>query len=355
MKKVLLINRGGSDNLGDQAIKVSLEKLLENMNCEVDFSDFTNIYKETHYQVKKSRNDSKVKIKKKLLAIIPSKCRWIVKNYKIYKPCFGMKKYDIAIIGGGQLINNNKVFALAMYLWVYLLKFNKNIKVIIFGVGAMRDLTKSDRFFYKNALNKADEVFVRDIHSKKVIKELFGIDSKVTYDVAFSFNLDDSFESNALKDVNSNERKKVLVGVSHFLRYLKYNNDKDAEEYYNYWAEYIINMFKSNLEVKLFYTTSEDLEVALAIQNLVKEKYSVRITVVDVKNLDELIHELKQADEVISPRMHALILAKLCDCDIKPVYISQKIKSFSEHYLGEDFSLEKIQERIVEDLNSVIN
>ena len=41
MKKVLLINEGGLGNLGDEAIRRSLEKLLKDANCNVSWASFS--------------------------------------------------------------------------------------------------------------------------------------------------------------------------------------------------------------------------------------------------------------------------------------------------------------------------
>lgn len=349
MKKVLLINRGGSDNLGDQAIKVSLEQLLESMNCDVDFSDFTNIPKKSYYNQGRPKNTKINKIRI-LLKIFPVKLRWIIKNYKIFKPCFNVKKYDLAIIGGGQLINNNKVFALAMYIWVYLLK-RKNIKVCLFGIGAMDNLTFSDRFFYRKALRLADNIYVRDNHSKLVIKEIFDIDSNLTYDVAFSLNI---YNNNTIKDRLCSKPQTVLISVSHFSRYEKYNNDKSEAEYYKYWKEYIVSLSGNKEKVKLFYTTVEDLRVVEMLQAEIRDEYNLEVPIVNVKCLDDLLKELHLAAEVISPRMHALILARLCECKVTPVNISRKIVSFTEHYLGDDYNLEEIKKRTLDDLCSFL-
>jgi polysaccharide pyruvyl transferase WcaK-like protein len=146
----------------------------------------------------------------------------------------------------------------------------------------------------------------------------------------------------------------LLVSVSAYSRYSKYNDDKSSEEYYENWVEHIVELINQKKDVRLFYTTTEDLRVVKMLQIMIKEEHHVDVPIVDVKSLDDLVYEISKSDEVISPRMHALILARLHNCTVRPVYISNKITSFSQHYLRENSSLSKIQEKIIEDLNRAV-
>lgn len=354
MKKILLINRGGSDNIGDQAIKISLENLLKNMGFQTDFYDFANIYRRKHYSSNSKENSAPLFKKGIISALVPDKVKWLIRNHKIYQACFNDEDYEAVIIGGGQLFNNNKVFALAMFLWVHLIKYKKKSKIYLFGIGAMRNLSFTDKLLYKNVLRNVDGVYVRDEYSREVLLDLFGFKSNLTYDVAFCFN---KYEPYVLKRPKKNNEKlnRVLIGVSHFLRYQKYNDDNSSEEYYNYWVEKIFKLYsKDNTSIKLFYTTEEDLMVSTMIQKIIEDKYDTYIPIADVSNIDKLINEIIKADTVISPRMHALILSKIYQCNVEPVYISDKIKSFSKHYLEDDFSLEETQNKVINDLKEIL-
>src|SRR5690625_115127 len=72
-KRILLVNRGSSDNLGDQAIRFTLESLIESIDGEVTFSDFTqfdnNIY--NYKSNKKKRNGRRLSIKRILIKVVP--------------------------------------------------------------------------------------------------------------------------------------------------------------------------------------------------------------------------------------------------------------------------------------------
>lgn len=348
-KKILILNRGGSDNLGDQAIRKSLEMLFESRDVEVTFEDFTNVIEEHSYysnQVKKTRE-----LKKLISYLIPDKIKWYIKNKSIFNV---LKKniYDAVLIGGGQLINKNEIFAYSMYLWTKKVKkMNINTKLFLYSVGAMNEFSKSDYKYYKKSFNKFDDIFVRDEYAQVVLKEQFNVDAKLTFDVAFSYRK----YKESTKNTTPKKDNTLLIGFTDYGRYKKYNTGLTKDEFYGEYIDKIKNYENQNYKITFFYTTKSDLVVAKEINELVFEKYNNIYEIANIQNLDDLINYFKVTKKVVSPRMHALILSSIYDCEVEPELLSDKIITFKNKYLSSKLDLNGIVNKIEEDIDYLVS
>lgn len=348
MKKILLLNRGSSDNLGDQAISFTLQSMLKSLGYEVDFRDLTekNTKKRDYYyeaQEKYKSGTSNNKSRNKVIL----RFFWFVKSISIFHILF-KKKYDALLIGGGQLINSNASFPIAIFLWVILFKRISKGKIIFFGVGSVNNLTKFDSYLYKKALSNVDLIYLRDLESMDFVYKEFDRESFYTPDVAFLIN---NFTSNAfLKEKNT-----VLIGLTDYSRYIKYNKDKNEDEFLFFWEKLIYSYLNKGYKISLFYTTINDLVEAFKIQEHFKLKFKLNLSIVDVHNLNDFISVISTSQIVVSPRMHALIIGFVYGCEVVPIVISDKIKSFKNQYLDKTVSLEQLQSQIKELLQSAID
>ena len=129
-KKALLINEGFSDNIGDQAISNGVKLLLESKNFSVKTVGFS-ASNSSLFNLKKSCNNKLVNILR--ASIVLKSTYWLFKNIiRILK--YSSQKYNVAVIGGGQLIMEKSNFAIAMFTWVIVLKFFHQ-QVCLFSVG----------------------------------------------------------------------------------------------------------------------------------------------------------------------------------------------------------------------------
>lgn len=350
-KKILIINEGHSDNLGDQAINDSLQYLLKcNAIENIEFQDFTKntdkpieIYKEGE---KSNKKDSWLRMFKKL---IPSKIKWLIKNItRVIK--ISKNKYDLVIIGGGQLILSNETFSIAMFSWVLLLKLYRNENIVLFAVGSGTKFTFIDGFLYKHLLKKVSKIYVRDEKSKMILKDTFNVDSSFVYDVAF-------IHKNIINKV-SKDKKSILLGVISFNVYTRYNKGNLSK--YNFFETWITLLKENGLnieDVKLFYTTQEDRTASLEFQKYILDKYGVYLTLVETNTKEKLIELLSGSSVVVSARMHALILALTCNCKIFTYPISSKLIEFGKMF-NKDFDkkcLLKVQNNINSRIVEVLN
>lgn len=347
MKKALLINKGWADNFGDQLIKYSLEYLLKENNYTTDFLDFTeekktvgNSYKSTA-KIEKNK-EIKISFKRKIFRKALNNnffknIIWLYKNPNLFKIDRLKKDYNIVIIGGGQLILSDSTFPLAMYKWIKILKYNNSqSEIILFGVGSEGKFDFIERFLYSKSLKKLDRLYIRDYESIKLLKDQFNLESEYTPDVGF-------YISKAYK-LDYKKEKKVLIGITDFLVYKRYNKDrKSKEEYYLFWENEIVNYMEEGFEVELFYTTVRDLVESVNLKAVMLKKYGINVKILYVDTLKELIHEIAKSSVLISGRMHGLIIGYSYNCNVVPYVISNKVKSFKEQYIDTNIDINLIQ------------
>ena len=102
--------------------------------------------------------------------------RWLQINIAVSK-----NRYDIAFIGGGQLILSNTIFPIAMFTWVLVLRAF-GTKVIILGVGSGEKFNLMDKLLYKISFK-----FCNDYESITQLKKTFKINASFIPDIAFCY------------------------------------------------------------------------------------------------------------------------------------------------------------------------
>lgn len=333
-KRILTINECYSDNIGDRAISLSLNNILN----ELGYNAITNV---DYTRTKAATPSSKVSTKNKnsflsnylilLLSFLGVKkilitAKWFISNFRrIKKSC--NSDFSSSVIGGGQLILDNENFPISFYLWCYFLS-KRNIKIHVFGVGVGDKFGFLSSALFKSALKKCSSVTVRDKRSQKNLKENFSIDAQLGFDVAYNYDF------NTKVDIKSTNEKAV-VGITDFEVYNLYKNEASnpeltIDEYFSLWHKLITSEGFSS--ICLMATTNKDL---ILTKNFYKYLRSRQLDF-EVEFVDELLSvkeyfkKLTEADTVLSGRMHSLILGEVAGCNIRTFEISNKLKSYEE-------------------------
>ncbi|MEU3402329.1 polysaccharide pyruvyl transferase family protein, partial [Streptomyces filamentosus] len=180
MKKVLIVNRGCCDNLGDQAINIAMKKFItSNYNVSTSFSDYTSLSKEPkNIDLNVSNITLKMNLRELLKKFLPLKLIWLIRNYSRLNRII-KDNVDYIVIGGGQLILSNSTFDIAAATWVYLAK-SYNIPIIFCSVGAGTNFNFINKTLFSYALRNANSICVRDETSRATIRNEFNIDSYVS-------------------------------------------------------------------------------------------------------------------------------------------------------------------------------
>ncbi|MGH2106886.1 polysaccharide pyruvyl transferase family protein [Aerococcus urinaeequi] len=358
MKKALLINKGHADNLGDQAIYFVLKKMLEKSGYKVDFVDFTFEEKRNDYiyldqankEIKKDKSKNLLRKVNRLLI----KSSFIKNIFWSYAHRSSLKKikfsneYDLAVIGGGQLILSSSVFPSALFKWVkFIRKVFPTAKLAIFGVGVGGGFHSFEKVLEKKSLKEINNIYLRDMNSIKILKNELGFEADYTPDVVFNIS-----EIYPLKVIKKNL---ILIGITDYLVYKRYNPNKLTKiEYYEKWVAYVKEYSNTNNKVELFYTSSRDLSESLKFKKYLKDNHNIEIPISEVNNLEDLIKLIAKSKVVISGRMHGLIIAYSYGSKVIPFILSDKINSFNEEYVKSSPEIKNIQNKINEVFKNII-
>ncbi len=351
MGKVLLINKGWSDNIGDQAIKYALEKMIVSHGHICEFADLTKprSAKKAAGKVGSSGNAAI----KRMMGFVPGaigQIVWLMKYWPIFKKQFRNNHYDLVIIGGGQLINDNASFPLAVFIWMHLLKGLHRNKVVVYGVGSSVALTTIDKMLYRSALKMADAIYLRDRTSLDYVNSAFGIEARYTPDVVF--NISKYFKEKPCEDKN------VLIAPPCYEVYCgawKNNGERLTREAYEaYWEETVLENLKGGNRVKLFYTAEQDIPQTLKLQDSMLKNQGMHIELVRMGDIHDYVNELSSTWKVISGRMHALIIALAFEKTLQVFPLSKKLTTFEDEYLKRGADLVMIQQSVTSTFDDMI-
>jgi polysaccharide pyruvyl transferase WcaK-like protein len=338
VKKVLIVNEGLSNNLGDQAIRVALEEALGERGYDVSFGFYSNPKLQSVSEAIESDSSGKSRFArlKRFPLLVKFNTylnifRWYFRNRKHIADIVQNEQYNVIIIGGGQLINSApqrpfNIFALAIFLWTSLAKKYSKARLCILGVGVAGEFHKLEKFFYRRALKKCDKILVRDNFSAQSLKSNFSIVSEVYPDLAFYL---------AGKSKISSGRKFIGLGIYNYAEYKTKFESRDVayEAYYKTWEDLVIPYFQEGLDVKLFATTKGDHAETVRFQGYLQSKGYANVVVADISSLTDLDKFLDDCKVVISGRMHALILSLNHLCSVHPFLVNKKLEVFAREYL----------------------
>ncbi|MCW3464662.1 polysaccharide pyruvyl transferase family protein [Chitinophaga nivalis] len=358
MKKALIINEGFSNNLGDQAIRESMTSLLQDSGFVTDFAYFTNpgVPGLPAYQYLDTAVGDKVeqplsyrtKARLKLAFFY-----WMGINYRHIRQKLKKHRYDIVVIGGGQLLESSgkdypSRFAIALYWWTLLIKTMTKARIYVIGVGVGTTFNKKENYLFGKALSRVDFIWVRDEFSRSSLYEKFKHRAVVTPDVAF-YNGRNHTPAAA-------SAGKALIGITCYREvFAKYNkSSKSREDYYEEWFLQVQRYLNRKLPVELFYTTITDAAETIAFRDYVKSKHRITLPVARLASVEDLKKLYVSASDVYSGRMHALILAMKHRCTVKAYLISQKLKSFQEEYIDSGKPVSEYSEEISGTFNKLL-
>lgn len=323
-KKILIINRGAqTDNLGDRAINFTLTKLLERKGNVVISENYIKLF-------------ANFKILGIELLIN------LVKMFQVIK-----KRFDIVVIGGGQLILSNKKFPISFLTWILLTKLFSKAKIVVYGVGATNSFNKFNKICFKLGFFFVENIYVRDEVSKLNLMEVFNIESTVIPDVV-------TVIKNVCNPINEHEYSgNILFGITHYKSINRYGYmNLNESSYLKNQADLLFNNL-SNGDIVLIANTKPDYTYAIKFKEYLYNQYKYDIDIYESKSLSDHLCLLKNSEKVISSRMHALIIAQSFGVDVLPVIRNKKLETFVTEYLSDWLTID-FEGRIDSSLDSVL-
>ncbi len=341
MSKVLILNCAYSSNLGDQAIGIAMKNAFENVDFEVVLKDLTQQHdgRDFYDSTIKNTNDKPKSKIPKWISNFKTRLRWSKNN----NPMFSIlteHNFSAIIIGGGELIQSNTIFPVAINTWIKKAKkANRDTKVVLFGVGVTDNYSLWDKLLLKKALRFIDFSYVRDSASIVNIKKNFNISSVLIPDIVFSL---------AAKGDLKNKKNRALLGITKYSRIQKHKNIdvKSKSEYYDkLFTEYHQLQDKYSI-VTVIYADRSDLETAIDFKSYAYEKYNATVDVANYKDINGMFDLISSSELVISPRMHTCIFSLLSEVDVKPIVMSGKMDSFVRRYILNSVKMEDLNSEI---------
>lgn len=323
--KVLVINRGPkTDNVGDQAICLTLEKIIEKYGnvSSIDSINFTYFF------------DGKNKLKNILNMIAIAK-----------------KNYNVVLVGGGQLIQSNRKFPLSFFLWVFFIKIFSSSKIHLFCIGADRHLKLKGKIIYRLMMSQVNSAYVRDGVSRDSLKNNFKFDSTIIHDPVFLLG------SLLVIGKSKSEEKNgiMLFGITNYSTVNRYRfMDLNEKQYLEEMSELFFSHYKNHRKSFLIYNANSDLVYTKIFKKHLFEKFKIKISIMESERLTDYIKNIEASTTVISGRMHALIIAKTYNVEnIVPIIRNEKLEVFSE--LLEHYNIIEHEKKMKKAIQVVLN
>lgn len=337
MKRILVINKINSSNLGDQAIGQSMKKLISKYGYEADCADLTNAPVQGIKDV--NIGDLSVLSDRRKHQIVKM-AKWHIKywNKLIDKRIKdNIRSYSAVVIGGGELIQDNNIFPVALYLWIsYIRRANPKLPIYFFGVGVTDKFCDFTKCLLNNVLKSVTKIYVRDYNSSVNLKNVFGIDSEVIPDVVFSASF---------KKAEHKERL-ALLGITSLARLIYYAYCQNKDEYFEILRKRVIILKEQYSLVQIVYSDNGDKALAKKFKDWLQETYSEDVQIAQYSTLDGMLDLIGRSAYIESPRMHACIIGMLCGCEICAVEISPKMQTFKEIYIDSSKQIEQLAEEV---------
>ncbi|MEZ5472854.1 MAG: polysaccharide pyruvyl transferase family protein [Marinicella sp.] len=305
-KNILLVTANHCGNVGDDAITMASKDLLES------------IYPDANIVVDKGP------CSKKLLA-----------------------KVDLVVLGGGGIFYDSCFYNAQNYCQYLLYAKSYGIRCVAIGVGAQGIMTQFGKELFKQALNCCEFIAVRDQVSFEILKNRVATKTEVVLnrDVVFSFVGEES-------DIEIKKSDKPLLLFS--LLDASHMRSEIVKEGYRSSQYECLELLNEKFNLKCF-TQSED---DLPFYEKIREDFGVDIIRVDYEHARTAVSLYKQADLVMTSRLHGFIFAALAQVPVLSVSFDSprtKLGGLIRNYLPSalkgilplnDYSLETLNEKL---------
>lgn len=344
--KVIIISEGNSPNLGDQAIRFSMEQLFQQCGAHTVSYPYTDKFdSKPAFDLNETPGNKKLALSL-LKAIIPArvkdhifKIRWRKKK-RAQIAALDVLPADIAVIGGGQLLNLNRNFPIAFDLWTqFLSKAELPIYCIAIGYGTIWE--NANALLLKESLSRITKIYFRDCHSRKKISTQFGVNSEFIYDVAFCIS-----DFIPRKESLSKEKKATVLPASYRHVVLHYNKQKSLMDYLKEMADSCESLVEEGYKINLSITDlHQDKDIVVSLSNYLSAR-DITHTIQIPNDLDELCHIISSSDLIFSGRMHALIIGYSYGKRCMVYSLSEKLKFFEQDIVKKRIPLTDIKHNI---------
>lgn len=353
--RILLINQGHTDNLGDRAIAETMTDLVRSEYPDANIVSMPYIPDEqpTDMAAEKTKpvqfcSEERISALRKIVrgvkrAIRNRGAEPLHEHYeRVIRERLGNESFDFAVIGGGELIKGNKhPFYYSLLAWTTVL-MERGCPVALLGVSSDARFTRQECRELHDALSKCTRVMVRDKKTVDVFMNQLHVTCGYAPDVVFSYRFLHRQDNGMPSD---KDHDAVCVYSYHELtEALK--NRYTLHEYYEMWYQLMLQHVKH--PVKLLYTTYSDYCESTRFQQWMHDEKHVDCTLASIDDTSDYLKELSDCDTLISGRMHSMIFALQYGTQIVPIPIKSKLATFKQEWQNNAFDWKQTGSEVCE-------
>lgn len=323
MSRILLLNQGHTDNIGDQAIDAVLSTFLRSRGFDVTSAPYEE-YVEGRIQLAFDGREILPRAARHMSALMD---HWHRNRIRALLERMEDAEYiDAAVIGGGELLAaSHRGFASAFPIWCEELA-KRGIPVFVTGVsGDFRPGRSAKRF--AQALRTCAYISVRDLPTERMMHDDYGVDAVCHPDVVFSY-------TRIFPDTVHQLPHDASLCIPVHLNAAGYNTLHLADEnaYMDYMATELRSEKAADMPVIVTSTvSSEDYPEQVAQEFVARGLDAQARTGLE---LPAFIDLLNRTGFLLSGRMHACILGLQYGCDVHPIPYRAKLAAFASEYGG---------------------
>jgi polysaccharide pyruvyl transferase WcaK-like protein len=353
--KITLCGNYGATNIGDDAILLTITKLLQEIHkykyndkkliLTILTYDPSNTSKLLKTHGISSDNHFEIEVKYLLPFGIRSFLRGIFKG-ELFKTFHNIRKSNLFILGGGGLFSDEES-NLAPVLWVWQMFFAK--KVLMFGQ-SIQIHKKFGEGIVKWAFKKAKIIHVRDQNTLKFLNRL-GIEKDIFIDkdIVFRFpllfqkelkehfeygeSLNKKIEQNqwkgyvllSIRKSNKNMDKLCIKFIQQALSYSKENGLFPIFIPFQSYKQKDIDFLN-----KIIDQSGSEVKIPKLIKNVQKSDTNKILVHDSCENLFQLLSIFKFSKKIFGQRLHSLVFGLIMNISIQTIPYSKKVESLLE-------------------------
>ena len=293
--KIVISGYYGFDNIGDEAVLLAILSQLREQMPEVGITVLSNNPEKTKH-----------------IYDVEAVNRWNIKEViKAIKSC------DMLISGGGSLlqdVTSNKT--IPYYLGVVKIAQWYKKKVVFYSQGIGPVTHSYNKWLIKLIVNHVDAIFVREKHSKTVLKDL-GIRKPITVAADPVLGIKPSPE--VYKYIKDLLHAQKAVGV--YIR--PWENEEELLTSLEKTLQYIISEGYKIYLIPMYY--AQDKEIAHKLKRRLGEQ---AVVVDEMLTIDEVVSYTACFEFIIGMRLHSLIMAAATQVPMIGLSYDPKVRGF---------------------------
>lgn len=256
-KNILLVTANHSGNIGDDAITLASKDILQS------------IYPEANIVIDKGPASKEL-----------------------------IGKVDLVVLGGGGIFYDNCFYNAQNYCQYFLYANELGVKSCAIGIGAQGIKTSYGIELFRRAINCSEFIAVRDKHSYNSLKDIVKVDVPVIVNQDVVYTL----KSKGSRTIKRNTQKPLLLFS--LLDASRMPTARNTIKYQDSQEE-CMALLAERFEVKLLVQSRDDLN----LYNKLSKRFNLDTISVDFDDVYQIINIYKQADLVITSRLHGFIFA----------------------------------------------